>query len=223
MRTIFYVEDDPDIGNRVREYLEQKGFGVTLCATLLQARQALEACVPACVLLDWNMPDGRGDHLCQWIRKKWRELPVIFLTVRGDSREIVSGFQSGADDYVVKPFELEVLYSRIQAVLRRTGNVANQYFSCKGITLDAARRTVSCQGKEISLSASEYDLLLFLMKHKGRTLTRESILEQVWDQNGSYVNDNTLTVTMKRLRDKLGQPDCLKTVRSVGYRLEDSL
>ena len=83
MRTIFYVEDDPDIGNRVREYLEQKGFGVTLCATLLQARQALEACVPACVLLDWNMPDGRGDHLCQWIRKKWRELPVIFLTVRG--------------------------------------------------------------------------------------------------------------------------------------------
>ena len=221
MIDLYYVEDDPGIAGTVKEYLEQKGFRVTICATFARAKQALQAHVPALVLLDWNMPDGRGDSLCQWIRSCWKELPVIFLTVRGDSADIVSGFQSGADDYVVKPFELEVLHSRILALLRRTRDTAGQYLSCGGIVIDRGRRTVSCQGEEINLSVSEYQLLLYLIQNKGRTVTREKILEQVWDMNGNYVNDNTLTVTMKRLRDKLSQPPCLKTVRSVGYRMED--
>lgn len=169
------------------------------------------------------MPDGHGNSLCQWIRRNRKELPVIFLTVRGDSNDIVSGFQNGADDYVVKPFELGVLYSRILALLRRTGNVAEQDLSCGGIIIDQNRRTVSCHSEEINLSAAEYQLLLFLMQNKGKTITREKILEQIWDMNGNYVNNNTLTVTMKRLRDKLHQPSCLKTVRSVGYRMEDML
>ena len=235
---LYYVEDDPDIAAAVREYLEQKGFQVTVGTTLAQARKELEMRLPACILLDWNMPDGGGDRLCRWIRSRWTELPLIFLTVRGDSRDIVAGFQSGADDYVVKPFELEVLYSRIQALLRRSGGGARQYLSCGGIRMDLDRRTVCCDPgnmrsghssmadngqEEIHLTAAEYELLLYLMQNKGRTVTRERILEQVWDVNGSYVNDNTLTVTMKRLRDKLCQPACLKTVRSVGYRMEDSL
>lgn len=223
MIDLYYVEDDPGIAGTVKEYLEQKGFRVTICATFARAKQALQAHVPALVLLDWNMPDGRGDSLCQWIRSCWKELPVIFLTVRGDSADIVSGFQSGADDYVVKPFELEVLHSRILALLRRTRDTAGQYLSCGGIVIDRGRRTVSCQGEEINLSVSEYQLLLYLIQNKGRTVTREKILEQVWDMNGNYVNDNTLTVTMKRLRDKLSQPPCLKTVRSVGYRMEDTI
>lgn len=269
MADLYYIEDDPDIANAVKDYLEQKEFGVTVFTTLAQARRALEMRVPTLVLLDWNMPDGRGDSLCRWIRGRWKELPVIFLTVRGDSCDIVSGFRNGADDYVVKPFALEVLYSRIQAVLRRTGNVAKRYLSCDGIMVDVERRAVFCyQGKkpgenmeevsgvcassvrkeetpfgyasvssgvhmvfggkkeaprEIDLSAAEYQLLLYLMQNKGKTVTREKILEQVWDVNGNYVNDNTLTVTMKRLRDKLGQPPCLKTVRSVGYRMEDGI
>lgn len=223
MVELYYIEDDLDIAHAVKEYLEQKDFRVTICATLAQAGRALKMHVPTLVLLDWNMPDGHGDSLCQWIRSRWKELPVIILTVRGDSRDIVSGFQNGADDYVVKPFELEVLYSRILALLRRTGNVAEQYLSCDGIMLDQNRRTVSCHSGEISLSAAEYQLLLYLMQNKGKTVTREKILEQVWDVNGNYVNDNTLTVTMKRLRDKLYQPDCLKTVRSVGYRMEDTV
>lgn len=223
MADIYYIEDDPDIAQAVKEYLEKKGFKVTLCATLAQARQAMENHVPTLVLLDWNMPDGRGDSLCRWIRNTWKELPVIFLTVRGESHDIVSGFQNGADDYVVKPFELEVLYSRILALLRRAGNVAGQYLSCGGIMIDQGRRAVSCHSEEINLSAAEYQLLLYLMQNKGRTVTREKILGQVWDVNGSYVNDNTLTVTMKRLRDKLHQPSCLKTVRSVGYRMEDTV
>ena len=103
------------------------------------------------------------------------------------------------------------------------GNVAAQYLSCDGIKIDLNRRTVVCGTEEIDLSVSEYELLLYLLQNKGKTVTREKILEQVWDVNGNYVNDHTLTVTMKRLRDKLHQPSCLKTIRSVGYRMEDTI
>ncbi len=223
MIELFYAEDDANIAGVVKEYLEQKNFKVVIYSTISEIRQALEIYVPTVILLDWNMPDGRGDSLCQWIRSKWKELPVIFLTVRDDSHDIVSGFQNGADDYVVKPFELGVLYARIKAVLRRTGNIAEQYLSCDEIMIDLSRRTVSCGSEEIDLSVSEYGLLLYLLQNKGRTVTREKILEQVWDVNGNYVNNNTLTVTMKRLRDKLHQPSCLKTIRSVGYRMEDTI
>lgn len=223
MADLFYIEDDPNIAGIVKEYLEQKGFKVTVCATLAQAGQALKMHVPALILLDQNMPDGHGESLCQWIRSNWKELPVIFLTVRGDSADIVSGFANGADDYVVKPFDLEVLYSRILALLRRAGNADGQYLSCGGIVIDQNRRTVLRHSEEIPLSAMEYQLLLYLMQNKGKTVTREKILGQIWDANGNYVNNNTLTVTMKRLRDKLYQPACLKTVRSVGYRMEDTI
>lgn len=223
MFDLYYIEDDPDIAAAVKEYLEQKSFKVTIFETLARAKQALKNRVPTLILLDWNMPDGHGDGLCQWIRSNWKELPVIFITVRGDCTDIVSGFRNGADDYVVKPFELDVLYSRILAILRRTGNIAEQYLYCDGIMLDRNRNTVFLNSEEILLSAAEYQVLLCLMQNKGRTLTREKILEQVWDSNGNFVNDNTLTVTMKRLRDKLYQPECLKTVRSIGYRMEDTV
>lgn len=108
MVELFYAEDDTNIAGVVKEYLEQKNFKVVIYNTILEVRQALEIHVPTVILLDWNMPDGRGDSLCQWIRSRWKELPIIFLTVRGDSHDIVSGFQNGADDYVVKPFELSV-------------------------------------------------------------------------------------------------------------------
>ena len=123
---------------------------------------------------------------------------------------------------MVKPFDLEVLYSRILALLRRSGNVAEQYLSCDEIRIDQNRRVVSYCSEEINVSAAEYQLLLYMMQNKGKTVTREKILQQVWDVNGNYVNNNTLTVTMKRLRDKLHQPSCLKTVRSIGYRMEDT-
>ena len=223
MVDLYYIEDDRNIALAVKEYLEAKNFHVTICGTFAEAKRHITESVPACVLLDWNMSDGRGDGLCQWIRSHWKDLPIIFLTVRSDSSDIVAGFQSGADDYVVKPFALEVLYARILAVLRRTGNVTEQYLSCGGIVIDQNRHAVFCRSEEISLSMAEYQLLLYLMQNKGKTVTRARILEQVWDVNGSYVNDNTLTVTMKRLRDKLSQPACLKTIRSVGYRMEDTI
>lgn len=223
MIDIYYVEDDKNIAQTVKLYLEQKHFKVSVFHTIADARQALQNRIPMLVLVDWNMPDGRGDTLCRYIRMNWSQLPVIFLTVRGDSRDIISGFENGADDYVVKPFELEVLYSRIQALLRRAGNVSKQYLSCDNISIDKNRMTVSLNAEEVNVSPAEYQLLLYLMQNKGKTVTREMLLEQVWDANGSYVNDNTLTVSIKRLREKLRQPPCLKTVRSVGYRMEDTL
>ena len=222
MTEICDVEDDCDIAHAVKEYLTRRGFAVTVCATLAEAKRAIGAHVPALALLDQNMPDGHGDELCRWIRRNYKELPVMILTVRGDAADIVLSFQNGADDYVVKPFELEVLYARILALLRRSGDVSGQYLSCGGITIDQNRRSVSCSGEEIGVSAAEYELLLYLMRNQGKTITRERIVAQVWDANGNFVNDNTLTVTMKRLRDKLHQPPCIRTVRSVGYRMEET-
>ncbi len=221
MTEIYYIEDDKNIADIVKEYLEEKGCIVSVFATLTEARCALEKRVPGVVLLDWNMPDGEGDALCQWIRSKWKELPIIFLTVRDDTCDVVSGFNSGADDYVVKPFELEILYSRILALLRRAGNVSGQYLTCGSISIDRDRMMVFYQNEEVAVSQTEYQLLLLLMANKGKTVTRERLLEEIWDSNGNYVNDNTLTVTMKRLREILHQPSGLKTIRSFGYRMED--
>ena len=221
MTEIFYMEDDEAIAETVKEYLSGKGFSVFLFGTLEEGRKALDRHAPDLVLIDWNMPDGEGAFVCKWIRSKWKELPLIFLTVRDDTRDIVSGFESGADDYVTKPFELEVLYSRIAALLRRAGNVQGRYLTCGLISVDTEGMTVLCGGKEVTVSQAEYQLLLILLQNKGKTVTRERLLAQIWDTNGNYVNDNTLTVTMKRLREKLGHPSCLKTIRSFGYRMEE--
>lgn len=223
MRTIYYVEDDTNIAQLVSEYLMQRDFCVSIIPTITEARQILSRQKPDLCLLDWNMPDGQGDTLCRFIRSRWNDLPIIFLTVRGDAGDIVACFGYGADDYVVKPFELEVLYSRIQALLRRTGSVADHVLCCDNISINQNKMMVFCDNEEITLSQMEYQLLLVLLKNKGQTLKRDQILHEVWDSNGSYVNDNTLTVTMKRLREKLHQPLCLKTIRSFGYRMEDTI
>lgn len=223
MIAVYYVEDDESIAQAVKKYLEENDCNVMIFSRIADAKQALRSRIPGIVLVDWNMPDGQGDELCRWIRNRWNSLPVIFLTVRGDSRDIVSGFQNGADDYVVKPFELNVLHSRILALLRRAGQTEKVQLFCDEILLDKEKMSVYWEQEEIVLSQIEYQVLLLLMENKGKTITRKQLLEQVWDRNGNYVNDNTLTVTMKRLREKLHNPACVKTVRSFGYRMEDTL
>lgn len=223
MIDVYYVEDDEMIAASVKEYLDGKDCRVTVFGTVGDAKRALRSCLPALILIDWNMPDGQGDDLCRWIRTKSTDLPMIFLTVRGDSHDIVSGFQNGADDYVVKPFELTVLYSRMLALLRRTKTARETKLFCDDLMLDKDKFTVYCRQEEIIMSQPEYQLLLLLMENKGKTVTRKQLLEQIWDSSGNYVNDNTLTVAMKRLREKLHNPPCLKTIRSFGYRLEDTL
>lgn len=221
MVEVYYVEDDKDIAATVKEYLEQRAYTVSVFGTLKSAGRAFECHVPGIALIDWNLPDGEGAAFCKWVRSKWRELPIIFLTVRNDTCDIVQGFEYGADDYVGKPFQLEVLHSRINAVLRRTGNVPGQYLSCGSISIDQSRMAVFCKDEEIVVSQAEYEILVLLMKNKGKTVTRQRLLEQIWDNRGNYVNNNTLTVAVKRLREKLHHPSCLKTVRSFGYRMED--
>ncbi len=222
MTKLYYMEDDASIAGAVKEYLEGQGLQVALYETVEDMKRALEDGQPALALIDWNMPDGQGDELCRWIRRRWPRLPVMFLTVRGEGRDIVSGFRSGADDYVAKPFELEVLYSRVRALLRRCGREAETVLACGGLRLDTGRQSVWLEQEELALNRMEYEILLLLLSHKGTTVTRGQLLEQIWDSNGNYVNDNTLTVAMKRLRDKLHHPPCLKTVRSFGYRMEDA-
>ena len=223
MIDIYCIEDDENIAQSVKTYMEQRDAKVTVLGTIAEARRALRNHTPAIVLLDWNMPDGQGEELCQWIRARWSRLPLIFLTVRGESHDVVSGFQNGADDYVVKPFDLDILYSRILALLRRAGQEEKTRLFCDHLLLDKEKMAVFCDQEEIVLSQPEYQLLLLLMENKGKTVTRKQLLEQIWDSNGNYVNDNTLTVTMKRLREKLQNPSCLKTIRSFGYRMEDSI
>lgn len=222
-KEIYYIEDDDSIACIVKEYLEQKEFAVTIFSTVDAAESALKAKLPALALVDWNLPDGGGGALCGKLRARWQKLPIILLTVRSDVRDVVTGFQNGADDYVTKPFELEVLHSRICALLRRMDGETGSVLSCDQITVDQNRLAVFYQKEEIALSQAEYQLLLTLMQNKGRTVTRERLLEQIWDMSGSFVNDNTLTVTVKRLREKLHNPACLKTIRSFGYRMEDTL
>ena len=226
---IYYIEDDEMIAQSVKEYLEGEGglrnggqsCTLKIFGTIAEAKGALACHAPTLLLVDWNMPDGEGDAFCQWVRTRWRNLPFIFLTVRGDASDIVSGFRKGADDYVVKPFELEVLKSRIFALLRRTRAEKEPRLFCDSILLDTEKMAVFCHEEEVNLSWPEYQLLLTLMENKGRTVTRGQLLEQVWDNSGNPVNDNTLTVTMKRLREKLGNPPCIQTIRSFGYRMEE--
>ncbi|MDO4322816.1 MAG: response regulator transcription factor [Lachnospiraceae bacterium] len=224
MATVYYVEDDPDIAENVKAYLEIRQMEVSVFCCIADAKQALLRKHPSLLLVDRNMPDGNGDELCKWVRRLWgSQLPILYLTVRGETADIVRGFQDGADDYVVKPFELEVLYSRILALLRRSGQIRETRLFCGPLSLDTEKMSVFCGQEEVQLNRTEYQLLLLLMENRGRTVTRKQLLEQVWDRDGNYVNDNTLTVAMKRLREKLHHPSCLKTIRSFGYRMEEDL
>lgn len=220
MKNIFYIEDDVDNAKSVKAYLESKGFLVSVFSDMESAKVAIHKNTPVLCLIDINLSDGNGKDLCKWIRKNYPELPIIFITVKNETRDIVSGFDIGADDYITKPFELDILYSRICALLRRSKN-SDKIYTCKDIMLDDNKLKVFLNGNEILLSSMEYRLLQILMKNKNATVTRQQLLKSLWDDNNNFVNDNTLTVTMKRLREKLGNPSCIKTIRSFGYRMED--
>ncbi len=218
---LYYVEDDSVIALAVQNYLKDKGYHVVVFETVEYVKQALLTEQPALILIDWNLKDGSGLLLCRWIRVTWKEVPIVFLTVKGDSKDIVLGLQAGADDYLVKPFALEVLSARISAILRRAGKGTETLITCGEIRIDKIKGKVFLEQEEILLGQMEYQLLKLLIENKGCILTRARLLELIWDTNGNFVNDNTLTVTMKRLREKLHNPPYLKTVRSFGYRLEE--
>lgn len=220
-RAILLIDDDETICFGIEVFLQKKGYRVSTAHSLGEAKQTVLNQPPFdLVLLDWNLPDGTGDSFCSWIKER-QEIPVIFLTVRGDDDDIVASLDMGADDYVIKPFTLPVLLSRINAVLRRSGDQEQDTrLHCGNISLDTAQTKAWAGTGEITLTAGEYRLLRMLLQHKNQTLTRTVLLERLWDEGGDFVNDNTLTVTMKRLREKLGEPSIIKTVRGIGYRAE---
>lgn len=219
MTKILLVEDDDTITFGIRASLAKKGYEVTGCVSLTDAKQIFSKAF-ALVLLDLNLPDGSGYEFCRWIKER-SSTPIIFLTVRDAVEDITKGLDMGADDYVTKPFHIAVLESRIEAVLRRAPEENSGMLSCAGITLDREKMSAFVDGEETALTALEYRMLLVLMENKGRTLPRSVILERLWDSEGNFVNDNTLTVTVKRLREKLKNTHCIKTVRGIGYRMED--
>ena len=220
MKKVLYIEDDLDIAEYVKTYLERKNFIVQIYSDINIAKEIVKSNIPDVCLIDINLSNESGRDLCVWLRKNYSELPIIFITVKNEIQDIVEGFEIGADDYITKPFELEILNSRIKALLRRNKNT-NGLYTCKDILLDETKVKVFVKGKEIALSHIEYDLLLILIKNKNATVTRKKLLQMLWDNNGNFVNDNTLTVTVKGLREKLKNPNYLKTVYSFGYRLED--
>ncbi len=220
MAKILLVEDDADITFAVVVGLERAGHQVCTVGTEADAKEQYRRELPALILLDYNLPDGSGDSVCRWVKAQGNT-PIIFLTVRDEEADVVHGLELGADDYITKPFSLAILVSRVTAVLRRTIPEAGDSLHCGAITLDRAATRVTCDGVTVPLTAQEYRLLLVLMEHKNQTLTRTQLLEKLWDADGKFVSDNTLTATMRRLREKLGYPDGIQTLRGIGYRMED--
>lgn len=224
MATVLFVEDDNTILMGVTYSLRQEGFLVIPVSNLAQAREKQSEKFDM-VLLDLGLPDGSGLTFCREIRS-FGQTPIIILTAKDDEPSVVQGLDMGADDYIAKPFRLRELISRIRAVLRRRRPEAEPAILQIGnLKLDTQSVRVWKAGAELFLTPLEYRLLLTLLLHKGQTLTRARLLESIWDIGGDYVNDNTLTVYVKRLREKIENdpqnPRLLQTMRGMGYKLEE--
>lgn len=222
MTKLLLVEDDKSIVENLTVFLAQEGYQVKSAPGQSGALGLLEQEAFDLVLLDVSLADGNGFAACKEIKERYH-LPVIFLTASGDEFSTVTGFELGADDYIAKPFRPRVLVSRIKNVLRLTGR-ADSVISLGDVTVDTVKGTASKQGKDLYLSALEYRLLLVFINNRGAVLSRTQLLEAIWDIAGDFVNDNTLTVYIKRLREKIEDdpqnPAIIKTVRGLGYKVE---
>lgn len=223
MSRILIVEDDVDIVENLTILLQDEGYSVCNASSMEQAMKTLRTENIDLVLLDITLPDGNGYSVCTAVKRQ-TNAPVIFLTAMADEASIVTGFQLGADDYITKPFKPMELICRVRNGLRKSGKIPSVY-QVGDLHIDATKATVTKAGIEINLSALEYRLLLVFLNHFGETLSRRELLQEIWDVAGDYVNDNTLTVYIKRLRDKIetdpANPVILKTVRGLGYKVGD--
>lgn len=221
MVKILLVEDDRSIVTTLCEFLKQEGYTVESVSGQKSALSLIEEKSFDLILLDVSLSDGNGFSVCSAV-KATTNIPVIFLTASGDEFSVVTGIDMGADDYISKPFRPRELLSRIRNVLRRnssSGNVLEQ----GDIRVDTVKGVAYKKGKELFLSALEYRLLLVFFNNLGVVMSRSRLLEEIWDIAGEFVNDNTLTVYIKRLRDKTEDdpqnPTFIKTVRGLGYKV----
>ena len=239
MNTILLVEDSDAIIMGLKYSLEQEGFRVITAKTITEAEKCIinqgrefeinkaketknkDISKIDLILLDITLPDGNGFDFFKELKKK-EDVPVIFLTARDEEIDIVKGLDLGAEDYIVKPFRVKELISRIKVALRRYNKLSSSTIECNGIILDTENMEVKKEGKSIELTSLEFKILLMLFTNKNKLVTREAILNKIWDLAGNFVNDNTLTVYIKRIREKLGDTDgkIIKTIRGVGYKVD---
>ena len=222
MSRIFLVEDDKVIAKNLVLLLRSEGFTVTHASTRGEALALLAGNKFDLALIDISLPDGNGFTVCTEI-KETGDIPVIFLTASGDEASVVTGLNIGADDYITKPFRPRELIARIGTALRKRRS--GPAFEIGGLHVDTASGVVKKHGNEVFLSALEYRLLLVFIGNPKNIITRGRLLDELWDAAGEFVNDNTLTVYIKRLRDKIeddpARPQIILTVRGTGYRLGD--
>lgn len=225
---IFLVEDDRTIASGLEYSLQQDHFETLLCYDASSAKAVLSEQLSELTLciFDLSLPDGSGYDLCK-IVKAQSDIPVIFLTAIDDEVNVVMGLDMGADDYITKPFRIRELLSRIKSVLRRYNKQAQtqSIIELENIRINTLEGKVYKNGDEVLLTALEYRLLLIFANHVGQVLSRNQLLERIWDVAGEFVNDNTLSVYIKRLREKLEdnpqEPTLIKTVRGLGYKVGD--
>lgn len=225
---ILLVEDDRTIASGLEYSLQQDHFSTVLCYDTVTAKKVIVEQLDqfTLCLFDISLPDGDGYELCKMVKER-SDIPVIFLTAIDDEVNVVMGLDMGGDDYITKPFRIRELLSRIKSVLRRYHKqpLTKSIIEIENIQINTLEGNVYKNGDEISLTALEYRLLLIFANHIGQILSRNQLLERIWDVAGDFVNDNTLTVYIKRLREKLEDnpqdPKIIKTVRGLGYKVGD--
>ncbi len=230
---VFLLEDDDAISMGLKYSLEKEGYEVTHAESIMQTRKLWESGGYDICILDINLPDGNGYDVCKFIKEK-EDVPVIFLTASDAEVNVVMGLEMGADDYICKPFRINELMARIKTVLRRSGkrnsgaapeDESVEKLANINIYTNEAKVTMkdeeTGEEKSIELTALEYRLLLTFCNNRGMILSRNQLLQDMWDVSGDFVNDNTLTVYIKRLRDKIekdpANPQIIRTVRGMGY------
>lgn len=223
MTKLLIVEDEPSIREMIRFALSREGYDVAEAEDAVAARREIAENRPDLVIVDWMLPETSGVDLVRSMRKEEvsRELPVLMLTARGEEEDKITGLESGADDYMVKPVAIREMSARIRALLRRSrGRAENEVLSAGPITLDAAAHSVVIKGDQVDIGNTEFKLLSFFMSHPGRVYSRAKLLDFVWGQN-VYVEERTVDVHILRLRKILkpfGLEGMVHTVRGAGYR-----
>lgn len=221
MKNILLIEDNEYILKGLVYSLEQERFKVTTAMTIKDSKNLLESNnIYNLIILDISLPDGSGFDLCKYIKSNYN-IPIIFLTAKDEEQDVVQGFDLGADDYIIKPFRTRELISRANNILRRYNNIQTNIITSSNIKIDLDAQRVYKNDDEIVLTALEYKILALLFTNINQTVSREKILDKIWDIAGNYVNDNTLTVYIKRIRAKLSPNDIIKTIKGIGYRIEN--
>ena len=226
MNKILLVEDDSSLIDGLEYSLKKNDFLVTTARTTAEALAQLTFPISFDLLiLDVTLPDGTGFSICEKVRAKDSQIPILFLTASNEEVNVIRGLDCGGDDYVTKPFKIGELCSRIHALLRRSKPASSLTFG--SLSIDTAANRVSVEGRSIDLTKAEYRLLCLLVQNTGIVVTRERILDELWDHTGNFVDDNTLSVYIRRLREKLepdpAHPRYLITVRGFGYKWNDRI